>query len=149
MTGGGSERLEWSVLSRFTDYVLAMRDGGVLVEEGATRTPDGVFVFPLQSVDVDADQTTYSFGGVVQFIGHSGMLNVLLDAIRISVGGDDRARISIGDGVNLLELAEGDADRTAAGVIISPTLTDAGSDMFFGRYARGMALDTARLIHQR
>jgi hypothetical protein len=142
--------LEWSVLARFTEYVRGMRDGQVHLEDGAEELRSGVFRFPLLDTRVDADGCTVAtFCGRVRFSGHGGMLNLPLGGIQVRLGSGGSCQVSISDPdeplVRLL-FATASADSDGDALKLSAALAEDGSELFFYRYPRGFALDSARVV---
>jgi hypothetical protein len=142
-------RLEWSVLARFTQYVRSMRDGQVHLEGGAAELEQGVFSFPLQDTRDDDGGTVHTFAGTVRFSGHGGMLNLPIGGLQVRLGPGGSCQVSIADPdaplVRLL-FATASAESDGDALQLTTALAEDGSELYFYRYPRGFALDTARLV---
>ena len=79
-------KLTWGVKASFRGYV-EMMEGTITLEDGATQTEDGAFVFeaiPGGDLTFAADGTatgSMRFKGSVTFNAHGGMLNSTLNEI--------------------------------------------------------------------
>lgn len=138
--------LAWSVMSRFIDYIRAMGDGVIELTDGASEL-DGRFMFPLGAFDREAGGEVYRFRGGVRFSGHYGMLDLRVEDpwIRLMDGGAVLSIRDVDSDDGRLELARGSASVESEWIDVALSLTAEGSELFFGRYARGQSLDVATI----
>ncbi|ALU73704.1 hypothetical protein H351_30895 (plasmid) [Rhodococcus erythropolis R138] len=138
-----SGELEWAILARFTQYVLAMADGHVEVEGRAKQTSNNVFVYPLTSLTTIENHTELRFSGGVRFMGHAGMLDLpVRDPIIFIVNGLCRLEIADPDDTNArLQFASGHLVSDATTLCVDWTLDEPGSELFFYRYPSGFPID--------
>lgn len=140
--------LRWPIRETFVEYVERMRDGLVLVEDGAQRLAEG-FSFPLVERIRTQEGEVLRFRGTAAFRGHGGLLAVEFGALEI-VRGREGARLDIaepgfpGERLAILDLGEPRATRGGT-VFEAPTLTEEGADLFFGNYRPGTRFDAVRL----
>src|SRR5690606_21047322 len=76
---GGS--IEWGVKASFRNYVASpIAHGTITTAGGATQLSSGAFSFPVNggSHDADAGATDAASDGSVHFVGHGGILDVLI-----------------------------------------------------------------------
>ena len=163
ITGG---TLDWGVKQSFRNYVEngpAM--GEITTANGAERSPDGTFRWPLTAGTYDARAGTGELRstGTVRFFGHAGALEVAVTDPRVEFGAggatlyaDVRSR-GMGDGelkdypnVDLVTLDAAAVAPVAgnAGVrydALPSTLTANGSPAFAGFYPAGTAFDPITL----
>lgn len=129
--------LVWAVKTSLVGYVRRMPDGRVELD-GTTET-DGAFAFPA------ADADTATFTGSVAFLGHNGMMRVVIADPWLTREGQG-AVLSIADPddpsirLDFARIARFDG-RQATGT----TLTADGADLFFGPYVEGTPLDDPRI----
>lgn len=145
--------LHWAMHTSFADYVLTLPDGRRVTAEGATCTEQGQVVFPRAQMGSQSDPASpgalFPFRGEVEFIGHHGMLRLLIADPDLRVSGDGTAVLSVrGDEaadsrVDMVTLAN-PALTTAASdspgtwlTFADVRLTADGTDFFFDRYRAG------------
>jgi hypothetical protein len=81
--------MAWSVKDSFVRYVQSMRDGRILLRDGAAVTNTRQFYFPFKRLDQSDDDTyVLHFGGEAHFIAHHGLMSVSIRHPRIEVGAD-------------------------------------------------------------
>ena len=129
----------WGVKASLLDYVRGMPDGKVAVD-GAIESADG-FTFPSAA---GPDDGILRFSGSVTLTGHSGMMRVVIadpwlavDARELSIADPDDPTGRLSFARFLSVAADEDGALRAGGT----TLTADGSDLFFGPYREGTALD--------
>ena len=130
--------LAWAVKASLVGYVERMPDGRIELD-GATRTDAG-FIFPV--VDADAGR----FTGSVTFLGHNGMMRVVIADPWVTRDGGG-AVLSIADPDD--PRARLDFARSASfdgRIATATTLTADGADLFFGPYTAGTPLDDPHII---
>lgn len=123
--------LVWAVKRSLLGYVRGMRDGAITADRGAHEDPAG-FVFPGDD---------RAFTGRVTFIGHGGMMRVVL-ADPALVPDGDKWMLEIADPddeTQRLPFAEVAAFDGSTGTRVS--LTADGADLFFGPYEAGTPLE--------
>lgn len=129
--------LVWPIKGSLIGYVRGMSDGRVELDGGAQER-DGAFVFP-------AADAPGQFAGSVTFLGHNGMMRVLIADPWLRADGSG-AVLSIADPddpstrLDFARIATFDG-RAASGT----TLTGDGADLFFGPYVEGTVLDDPRI----
>jgi hypothetical protein len=136
MTIPAGPRLEWAIKPSFVAYVEGLSDGGVDVEGGAARMPDGSFVFP--AVPGEA----WAFTGSVRFHGHAGVLDVTIADPRIEPAGAT-VEITVALGSERIRFATaGELTATVTGELSSTDVaaTDDGAYVLGGVYQAGTAL---------
>jgi hypothetical protein len=83
--------LTWGVKRSFVAYLARTPMSRVSIGNGAGVTPDTEFWFPLADAsrfDVERGEGVLEFSGSVRFVGHGGLLHVLLDRPRIEATAD-------------------------------------------------------------
>lgn len=139
MTGIDSIELAWGIRKSFVNYVDRLPDGVVLATGGAVREADA-FRLPGRRLS----SQSWAFDGVLHFFGHSGVLNVTLEAIRID--GDELSAEVAGVRIPMALLAEpielidseGDAEAFRFNVVV---LTDDGAAVLGGVYPANAPAD--------
>lgn len=130
--------LQWSVHEGFVDYVTGLPDGRIAVSDPATRDRTNSIRFPIA---LPGDGSRVAFAGSVEFVGHGGMLSVLMaepvvarraDRIVMSIVDDDVVDTRT-DVVSLNGLQAAGSDL----VFNEVALTAEGAELFFGQYAQG------------
>lgn len=161
--GGGA--LDWGVKQSFRSYVEgAFAKGEISVADGAVRSADGSFRWPVTGGSYDADTATGEVRavGTVRFTGHDGALEVIVRDPRIeftpagatlradvqsrpspmSGGGDLRDYPNVD--LAALDLAGVSPVISGGGVryeALPATLTGVGAPAFGDFYAAGTELD--------
>lgn len=160
--------LDWGVRASFRSYIAGpIAKGAIEVSEGASRSPEGTFVFPAESGSVAATDVAADFGGVVRFTGHEGVgtppgvpaLDVRISDIRVDTAGDagtlvaDVVSRSLGDGqlttyddvvfadLDLAAVTPTEVDGGRRWEQVRATLTEDGAPAFAGFYESGSELD--------
>lgn len=137
--------LRWALLPRFSEYVLNMGDGAILLEGGASEIGPALYAFPQRNIDDRGDARVYSFAGTVRFVGHSGMLNLPVTDPELIVRGDRcELRVSDPDDASHLLFATGRVAASTEGLVAEPFLEEDGSELFFYRYPIGFPLAELR-----
>jgi hypothetical protein len=160
-TGGD---LSWGVKQSFRNYIGGpIAHGSVTTAGGATTASDGTYAFPAASGTVDGTSVEAAFTGSVFFSGHGGVLEVLVEDIRIDLDGttgvliaDVTSRPFVSTTVPQPPVTYDDvalADLDLTGITpqvdgseyswsgIPATMTAAGAPAFAGFYGAGTALD--------
>ncbi|KAA9149989.1 hypothetical protein F6B41_23090 [Microbacterium lushaniae] len=70
--------LYWGVRDSFLRYVLGNPDGQLYGDDGVETDGDGMFRFPLRTLERTGASWRIAFGGEVRFSAHFGMLDVAL-----------------------------------------------------------------------
>lgn len=135
--------LAWSVKSSFVNYVENLSDGRVEVSAGSERREDGTFFFPLSMTRI-AGPGEFRFDGSVRFVGHFGMISLLIanphivqlpDRVVLMIDGD-------GDGPPYVFVTLSDPLEQGDGIRYrGVTLTREGADLFFDNYRSGAHFD--------
>jgi hypothetical protein len=138
--------MAWAVKDSFIQYVQSMRDGRILLGDGAAVTSTEQFYFPLRQVDRPDEQSlVLHFGGEARFLAHHGLMSVSIRQPRIEVGAD-AAYLLIEQGDETVRLAELSlpAPLTEDGVTmwadVEVTLSDSGTAIFADSYIVGETL---------
>ncbi|KQR39593.1 HtaA domain-containing protein [Microbacterium sp. Leaf159] len=147
--------LEWGYKESFRTYIEGIAAGGWTLTDVAYEYPDYVWSSGTGSFDDETLTGLVTFGGSINFTGHSGALNTTLANARVELAGDTGYLVfdvlgTTQDGqsvdqkaVRLAEFALGDAaviDGVLSLEAIPTTLTEAGAAAF-GTYAAGEELD--------
>lgn len=151
--------LTWGIKASFLSYLMRLPDKKAYVGAGATYT-DGRFHFPLASdsdYDIAANVGTLRFAGDVRFVGHFGMLYVMIANPWLEVDGR-RGTLTIADPdlhpdvTRRLPLVELDlaAPVEAAGhrewTGISTALCSEATPLFSDTYAPGEPFDPLDVV---
>ncbi|SDW90924.1 Htaa protein [Arthrobacter sp. cf158] len=141
------DALQWRIDDRFDHYVRNLTgDGEVVLTGGAAVDDDGQYLFP--AVAGKGGSSTACFSGSVEYKAYMGVLSLRISAPRITVGEHD-LRLSVQDIASQgadVELATAPLVGRAPGMDpIEFRLTEAGSEMFFGKYPPGWLLAPAKL----
>ena len=138
--------MAWAVKESFVQYVQSMRDGRILLREGAAVTNTRQFYFPFRSLDhSDEHNFVLQFGGEARFLAHHGLMSVSISHPKIEVG-PDGAYLSIQQGNETVRLANLDLPAVSVeeGVStwanIQVTLTGSGAAVFADSYSAGEIL---------
>lgn len=121
--------LVWGIKGSLMSYLNRMEDG-VVELDGVTREASGKLVFAGSDL---------RFAGVVRLTGHSGMMRVVLadpDLVETPSGWALELGDAAGERFLFAAIAHFDGVR-GTGL----TLTEEGSDLFFGPYEEGTPLD--------
>src|SRR5690606_7950648 len=92
---GGS--IEWGVKASFRNYVASpIAHGTITTAGGATQLSSGAFSFQVSggSQDADAGSTDAVSDGSVHFVGHDGILDVLISDVRVEIEGASGAIVA-------------------------------------------------------
>lgn len=147
--------LDWGIKESFRNYIGGnIAKGTSEVSGGASVNADGTFHFPVATVDPAAQ--TVSFGGVVSFSGHNGLLAVNISDIRVDLARGfivadvvskslSSAAMETYDDVDLATVASGAAitDGSMTGTALPTSMAAAGVQAFADFYAVGTAFDSA------
>lgn len=138
--------MAWAVKESFVQYVQSMRDGRILLSEGAAVTNTRQFYFPFRSLDQsDGNNFVLQFGGEARFLAHHGLMAVSISNPTIKVG-PGGAYLSIEQGNETVLLADlGLPAVSVEGGInmwanVSVALTTAGAAVFADSYSAGETL---------
>lgn len=164
--------LDWGVKQSFRNYVQGpIAHGSVAVSDGAETIPTTlpgdtrpIFRFPGEgNGQIDGDAVSGGYGGTVRFLGHNGVLEIIVADPRVEVDGDtgvlvadvqsrpfgsltEPGELVTYDDVELVSLnltgitpTEVPDGLTFTGV--PATLTTAGAPAFGGFYGAGTAFD--------
>jgi hypothetical protein len=138
--------MAWAVKESFVQYVQSMRDGRILVREGAAVTNTRQFYFPFRSLDhSDGHNFVLQFGGEARFLAHHGLMSVSICNPKIIVG-PDGACLSIEQGNEIVHLAHLDLpavsveDGINMWANVPVALTSAGAAVFADSYSAGETL---------
>jgi hypothetical protein len=138
--------MAWAVKDSFVNYVRAMRDGRIMLGNGAAVTSTRQFYFPFAGLDrMDERRLMLRFSGEVRFLAHHGLMSVLLCNPRIEIHGD-AAFLSIEQGSTWLRLAEFQMppaqrqDGAAMWSDLELTLSSTGIETFGATYSAGETL---------
>jgi hypothetical protein len=136
----------WSVKDSFVRYVQSMRDGRILLRDGAAVTNTRQFYFPFKSLDHSGENNyVLHFGGEAHFLAHHGLMSVSIRHPRIEVG-DDGAYLSIEQDNEAVRIASLDLPEALQeqGVTmwanVRVTLADSGAATFADNYPAGETL---------
>lgn len=138
--------MAWAVKESFVQYVQSMRDGRILLREGAAVTNTRQFYFPFRSLDhSDGHNFVLQFGGEARFLAHHGLMSVSICNPKIIVG-PDGACLSIEQGNEIVHLAHLDLpavsveDGINMWANVPVALTSAGAAVFADSYSAGETL---------
>lgn len=138
--------MAWAVKDSFVRYVQSMRDGRILLREGAAVTKTRQFYFPFRSLDQsDGDNFVLQFGGEARFLAHHGLMSVSISHPKIDVG-PDGAYLSIQQGNEIVRLADlslpavSVEDGVSMWADIQVALTSPGAAVFADSYSAGEIL---------
>lgn len=135
--------LYWAVRESFVGYIAGSPDGRVFGEGGVETDGEGTFRFPLASTTHTTDGWRIRFDGVVRFIAHGGMLDVMLGTPQLSLA-DTRGSLVVTHGsseLRILDVTPAVPVQLAGGWRVFPplttTLTAEGSILFGDVYEAG------------
>lgn len=138
--------MAWAVKESFVQYVQSMRDGRILLREGAAVTNTREFYFPFRSLDQsDGNNFVLQFGGEARFLAHHGLMSVSICNPKIKVG-PHGACLSIEQGKETVLLADLNLPAVSLeeGIHmwanVPVVLTSAGAAVFADNYSAGEAL---------
>jgi len=133
--------LAWGVHGPFRDYVQRMPDGQMTARDGAEKLATGETFFPLDSVTSDE----LRFTGTLEFIGHHGMLAVVIQQPWLQRQGG-QWHLTIVDpfepGARMPFVVVDFDDETTG----TTRLTEAGTDLFMGNYPENTLFDPVRIV---
>lgn len=139
--------LYWGVRESFIAYVSGNPDGQVYGDGGVETDGEGTFRFPLASATHEGGSWRIAFEGVVRFIAHGGMLDVMLAEPVLELDGASGALIvTHGEQERrILDVEPAAPVEIEGGWLVFPplaaTLTADGSTLFGGVYPAGEAFD--------
>ncbi|QOI65496.1 HtaA domain-containing protein [Arthrobacter sp. TES] len=138
--------MAWAVKDSFVRYVQSMRDGRILLRDGAAVTNTRQFYFPFKNLDqADGDSFVLQFGGEAHFLAHHGLMSVAICNPKIEVG-PDGAYLSIKQGNEAVRLADlrlpavSMEDGVNMWADIQVALTGQGAAVFADSYSAGEIL---------
>ncbi|MCK6066059.1 MULTISPECIES: HtaA domain-containing protein [Microbacterium] len=144
--------LYWGVRDSFLRYVLGNPDGQLYGDDGVETDGDGMFRFPLRTLERSGPSWRIGFGGEVRFAAHFGMLDVALRHPVVEL--DESGGLLSVDGPNGASLPIVRLEWAAPVLIegrwvvfppLSTTLTEEGVAVFGDVYAAGTAFDDIRV----
>lgn len=136
----------WAVKPSFVRYVETIAAGSCEAVDGAERSDDGVFEFPLLEASKGDEGRRLCFGGRVHFSAHHGFLDVDLrelelswaaDGVELSIGTAQGGRVAIAT-ADLVAPVSGSGELRWTG--FAPRLTEAGVEVFGNVYPAGSEL---------
>ncbi len=135
--------LYWAVRESFVGYVAGSPDGQVFGDGGVETDGEGTFRFPLASETHAKGRLHLRFEGIVRFIAHGGMLDVMLGSPEITLG-DEVGSLVVTHGsseLRILDVTPAEPVELEGGWRVFPplmtTLTAAGSSLFGDVYEAG------------
>ena len=143
-------KLTWGVKASFRNYVEAA-EGSITLNDGATRTEDGTFVFLAQpdgdlSIAADGSATgAMRFQGTVVFEAHGGMLKSTLAELGLEAGENGLVLTVLDAPMNKSRCAVADLGpvevNSAGGLTIASRITIDGMYQIADNYPPGTELD--------
>ncbi|GEK79148.1 HtaA domain-containing protein [Agrococcus baldri] len=146
--------IRWGIKSSFREYIGSIEGAEEHVSDGASRLPDGTFVFPAADPAATMDSPELiRCRGAAGFRAHDGLLDVALNEPWIE-GSDGDLRLSIrrsgttsGLRVELARLARVEDMQSDTRWVFDAVLAIGGVHVFDGVYPLGAELD--RLVVER
>lgn len=128
--------LYWGVRESFIAYVAGNPDGQVYGDGGVETDGEGTFRFPLASAAGEGASWRIAFAGVVRFVAHGGMLDVMLAEPVLELGGE----------VGALVVTHGEQERRILEVESAPPVEIDGAWLVFPPLATTLTADGSHLF---
>jgi hypothetical protein len=127
--------LRWGIKASFRGYLADLDDTLIDLSQGAERTADGGFAWPV----VTADGSGVAARGAVRIRAHGGLLDVTLadPVLDLSAAA---AALSFGSPAGRTEVARG-AVAQEEPLVVALNVTFAGASLLGGIYAAGTPID--------